>query len=141
MKRSLSFAFVVLVASLLVACGSDSPSEPQSLSPNISGNWSGQATMFGSPTNVTVAINQPLSDPGLTAVQSLTGTLTLNNGTPVAMTGTKQGNSWSVSGNAGATIATIHQTLTSATASAGDFTLQVGAPTNKGTVALNLQKS
>jgi hypothetical protein len=141
MKRSLSLAFVVLLASLLVACGSDSPSEPQSLSPNISGNWSGQTTMFSTPTNVTVAVNQATSDPGLTAVEALTGTLTLNNGTPLAMTGTKQGNSWTMSGNAGATIATIHQNLTSATASAGDFTLQVGPPSNKGTVVLNLQKS
>ncbi len=141
MKRSVSLAFVALMASMLVACGSDSPTAPQGLSPNISGSWSGQATVFGGPTNVTAAINQPISDPGLTAVQNLTGVLTLGNGTPVAMTGTKQGNSWSVSGNVGATIVTIHQVLTSATASAGDLTLQFGAPTEKATVVLNLQKS
>jgi hypothetical protein len=141
MKRCLSLAFAVSMAGLLVACGSDSPSAPQNLSANISGNWSGQTTMFGLPTNVTVAVSQATSDPSLTTVEPLTGTVTLDNGTPLSVTGTKQGNSWTVSGNAGATIATIHQTLTSAAAGTGDFTLQVGPPSNKGTVVLNLQKS
>ncbi len=141
MKRSLALAFVVLTASLLGSCGDSSPAEPENLSANISGNWSGQATIFGSATNMTVFVSQATSDKSLTTVEPLTGTLTLNNGTPVAMTGTKQGNTWSLSGNAGATIASVHQTLTSATDSSGDFTLQVGPPSNKGTVTLNLHKS
>jgi len=148
MKRTLSLAFVALAASLLlVACGSDTPAAaptptpPQSLSPNISGNWSGQTKLFGSNANLTLAVSQPTSDSGLTGVQALSGTLTIDDGTPLAMTGTKQGNTWTMSGNAGATIATVHQTLTSAAAGTGDFTLQVGPSSNKGTVPLNLQKS
>jgi hypothetical protein len=143
MNRSLLPALMMLTTSLLfVGCDSSStPSEPESLSPNISGNWSGQTTMFGGLTNVTVSVSQATSDPGLTAVLPLTGTLTLNSGTPLAMTGTKQGNAWTMSGNTGDTIASIHQTLTSATTSAGDFTLQVGPATNKGTVPLNFVKS
>ena len=77
MKRALSLAFAVLMASLLVACGSDTPSAPQSLSPNISGNWSGQTKLFGSNSNITLAIAQATSDPGLTSVEPLTGTLTI----------------------------------------------------------------
>ena len=142
MKRSPALAFVVLSASLLGACGdSSTPSEPENLSANISGNWSGQATIFGSPANMTLSITQATSDKSLTTVEPLTGTLTIGTGTPLAMTGTKQGNAWSVSGNTGDTIASIHQTLSSATTSTGDFTLQVGPPSNKGTVTLNLHKS
>jgi hypothetical protein len=142
MKRSLALACVVSTASLLGACGdSSTPTEPENLSANISGTWSGQATIFGSATNMTLSISQATSDKSLTTTQPLTGTLTLNNGTPLPMTGTKQGNTWNVSGNAGATIATIHQTLTAATTSTGDFTLQVGPSTNKGTVPLALHKS
>ncbi len=48
MKRSLLPALMMLTTSLLfVGCDSSTPSEPESLSPNISGNWSGQTTMFG----------------------------------------------------------------------------------------------
>jgi hypothetical protein len=151
MKGITALVAAVLACSLLaIGCGSDSPStpsappptpEPKSLSGNISGTWSGQATMFGAPTNVTLSINQPVSDTSLTGVQSLTGKLSLANGSPLAVTGSKQGDMWSVSGSAGSTIATVHQTLTSANASSGDFTLQVGSPNNQGTVALNLTKS
>lgn len=145
-KRSLSPALVLLTAGIsLASCGGSSsptsPPEPESLSPNISGTWSGQTTMFGAKTNVTLSISQATSNPGLNAVEPLTGTLAINNGAPLALTGSKQGNAWTVSGNNGATIVTIHQTLTAATTSAGDFTLQIGPSTNKGTVPLELQKS
>jgi hypothetical protein len=149
MKRIIALAAVALATSLFAAgCGNDSPTaptpappEPQSLSANISGNWSGQATLFGVLTNVTLSISQPTSDSSLSGVQSLTGTVTLNTGSPLAVTGSKHGDSWDVSGNASSTIITVHQTLTSANSSSGDLTLQVGSPSNQGTVTLNLHKS
>ncbi len=149
MKKIFALATAALVTSLLAAgCGSDSPTapapavpEPQSLSANISGNWSGQARLFGALTSVTLSISQPTSDSSLSGVQSLTGTVSLANGSPLAVTGSKQGDAWSVSGNSASTIITVHQALTSAGASSGDLTLQVGPPSNQGTVALDLHKS
>jgi len=98
-------------------------------------------TFFGALTNVTIAVSQPVSDPAAAVAMALSGSLTLNNGTPLAMTGTKEGNVWNMSGNNGTVIASVHQTLTSATTGTGDFTLQIGPPSNTGTVGLNLTKS
>ncbi len=143
MKRILSLASFALLVSLLAAgCGDSSsptaPSEPENLSANIAGIWSGQTTMFGSTVNVTVSISQAQSDPSMTGVVPLSGSVSINTSTLPA-TGTKQGNSWSMSGNAGATILTIHQNLASPSQSSGDLTLKIGP--NQGQVVLALVKS
>jgi hypothetical protein len=142
MKRILSLASFALMVSLLAAgCGDSSPSapsEPENLSANIAGTWSGQTMMFGSNVNVTVSISQAQSDPSMTAVVPLTGSVSINT-TTLPATGTKQGNTWSMSGNSGATIVTIHQNLASASQSSGDLTLKIGA--NQGQVVLALVKS
>ncbi|HUT76167.1 MAG TPA: hypothetical protein VM285_00680 [Polyangia bacterium] len=145
MKRHLVPAVLLVACSMFLAnCSSSSSDEPAAPTPttfstNISGTWSGTTTFFGSPTAVTLAVTQPTSDSAVAL--GLTGMLSLNNGAPLAVSGTKDGDAWTVSGNNGTTILTIRQTLTSATASTGDLTLQVGPPSNKGTVPLDLTKS
>src|SRR5512138_759528 len=107
MKRILSLASFALMVSLFAAgCGDSSPAaptEPENLSANVAGTWSGQTTIFGVKANVTVLISQAQSDPSMSGVVALTGHVNINNGTAVPATGTKQGNTWSMSGNSGAT--------------------------------------
>ena len=142
MRRYSVIAMMVLASSLLVfGCSSDSSTEPTQFSTNISGTWSGTTSMFGSTVAVTLSVTQATSGRAAFTAQALTGMLTLNSGTPLPMTGTKNGDVWDLCGNAGTTIASIHQTLTSATESTGDLTLQIGPPSNKGTVSLALTKS
>ena len=109
-------------------------------STNVSGVWSGTTTMFGAAVVVNVTVHQAVSDSAENPAQALTGTVTLNGGAPFNLTGTKEGDAWSVSGASAAAILSTDQTLSSAGDSSGTLSLTIGAPDNTGTVDLSLTK-
>ncbi len=144
-------AAVVLFSLILAACGGGSSdsggeSEPAEVatyethSTNVSGVWSGTTTMFGAAVVVNVTVHQAVSDSAENPAQALTGTVTLNGGAPFNLTGTKEGDAWSVSGASAAAILSTDQTLSSAGDSSGTLSLTIGAPDNTGTVDLSLTK-
>jgi len=139
--------FFISTFAELSGCGGDSSSGSNSFSSNISGVWTGIAIFFGVSTTVTVTTNQPVSgrssttNSGLLSAQAITGTISLNGGTALNATGSKDDNGWSLSGAQGDTVVTLNQTLNSATTTTGTMTLQVGSPSNQATVGLNLTKS
>jgi len=125
-------AAVVLFSLILAACGGGSSdgggeSEPAEVatyethSTNVSGVWSGTVTSpLGAAVVVIVTINQAVSDSAESPAQALTGTVTLDGGAPFNLTGTKEGDAWSVSGEApGWAVVSTDQTLSSAGDSSG----------------------
>ena len=144
-------AAVVLFSLILAACGGGSSdgggeSEPAEVatyethSTNVSGVWSGTTTMLGAAVVVNVTVHQAVSDSAENPAQALTGTVTLNGGAPFNLTGTKEGDAWSVSGASATAILSTDQTLSSAGDSSGTLSLTIGAPDNTGTVDLSLTK-
>ena len=136
--------FPFLVTVLLFGCGGGgSSSSGAGLSNNISGVWSGTIAAGGTPLPVVVTVNQAVpgrslaSSSVLNAAQALTGTIAAE-GT-ITVNGTKDGNVWNVSGNAGpSAIITVNQTLTSVNTSAGTLVVETGTTE---TFNLNLTKS
>ena len=118
-------AAVVLFSLILAACGGGSSdgggeSEPAEVatyethSTNLTGIW------INAEQKVTVTINQAVSDSAESPAQALTGTVTLDGGAPFNLTGTKEGDAWSVSGEApGWAVVSTDQTLSSAGDSSG----------------------
>ena len=118
-------AAVVLFSLILAACGGGSSdgggeSEPAEVatyethSTNLTGIW------INSEQEVIVTINQAVSDSAESPAQALTGTVTLDGGAPFNLTGTKEGDAWSVSGEApGWAVVSTDQTLSSAGDSSG----------------------
>ena len=146
-------AAVVLFSLILAACGGGSSDggaggepEPTEVAPyethstNVSGVWSGTTTMLGAAVVVNVTVNQAVSDSAENPSQALTGTFILNGGAPINVTGTKEGDAWSVSGANVGNILSINQTLSSAGGSSGTFSLTIVGDVT-GTVNLSLTKA
>ena len=146
-------AAVVLFSLILAACGGGSSDggaggepEPTEVAPyethstNVSGVWSGTTTFFGVAYVMNLTVNQAVSDSAENPSQALTGTFILNGGAPINVTGTKEGDAWSVSGASADVILSTDQTLSSATNSSGTFSLTIVGDVT-GTVNLSLTKA
>ena len=149
-NRNTQTLYVIFLSIFLGACGGGGSSsgvdtgtaEHETYSTNLSGVWTGTAEMFGEfdEVVVTVTVHQAVSDSAESPAQALTGTVTLNGGSPGNLTGTKNGNGWSISGAADGVIGSIEQTLLSGSKSSGTISLTTGPPDPILTVDLKLTK-
>jgi len=147
-NKNRAMLYVSFLSIFLSACGGGGSSsgvevgtaERETYSTNVSGVWSGTAEMLGELDEVvvTVTVHQAVSDSVESPAQALTGTVTFNGGAPGTVTGTKDGDAWSVSGAADGAIGSIDQTLLSATKSSG--TISYTAEGSTVTAGLNLTK-
>ncbi|MDP7518418.1 MAG: hypothetical protein QGI17_15050 [Arenicellales bacterium] len=111
--------------------GTDEPEAPEvpsyeTHSTNVSGVWSG--IVDGAP--VIVTIFQATPDSAESPVQALTGSVALI-GVLFDVTGTKEGDAWSVSGASAAAILSTDQTLSSAGGSTGIIKISAGGDIGK----------
>jgi hypothetical protein len=95
-------------------------------STNVSGVWSGATTVIGVAAVVNVTVNQAVSDSAENPAQALTGTITVNGVDSIDVTGTKEGDAWSLSGALDGTIVSLNQTLSSAGGSSGSLSVTLG---------------
>jgi hypothetical protein len=105
--------------------GTDEPEAPEvpsyeTHSTNISGVWTGTAH-GGATVNITAL--QVAPDSAENPAQALTGTIILSGGPPIDVTGSKEGDTWSLSGASTTSILSVGQTLSSAGGSSGTISI------------------
>lgn len=142
--RGCYVASLMCIVALLYGCSkaTSTPTAPSenTFSTNISGTWSGSATVFGGTLNIRATLIQQTSSSSAAPTQAVTGTVRLvESNADISVTGTKTGNTWTVSGTVSGQNLTIKidQTLTSASASSGTFSITTNST---GTTTLSMTK-
>ena len=118
-------AYVILFSLFLAACGGGGSGTGveklyETHSTNISGVWTGTAH-GGATVNITAL--QVAPDSAENPAQALTGTIILSGGPPIDVTGSKEGDTWSLSGASTTSILSVGQTLSSAGGSSGTISI------------------
>jgi len=151
MKIAVPSLFALASVVMMAGCGGSSsvtaPSQTSAASEyssNIAGTWTGTTTLLGGALTVRATVVQPNSTSAAAPNQALTGSVLLvESGVTIGVSGTKSGNTWTLSGasaSANPVTIRINQTLTGPSASTGTFYFQTGAITNQSTTPLNMLK-
>ncbi len=139
-------AYVILFSLILAACGggsSDGGGEnaPPEVAPHVTHSTNLTGIWINSEHEVIVTIYQAVSDSAESPAQALTVTVEHPIGV-FALTGTKSGDTWSASGTVGGIIASIEQTLSSATNSSGTLKFyDLDTPEEQTLISVSLTKS